>query len=116
MDPNNNFRRKFSFRVSGELRTFEGIQDGELNLAIQLESAGSQQKRDVLLLLVVDRSGSMSGTFERQVVPALKYIVESCYKGGIDIEIILYASKALRLKFDKKNYQNVLSALHAGNF
>jgi hypothetical protein len=117
--PHNNetSSKKFSFSVSGELKTFEGIQDGELNLSIQLDSTASQQKqRNLVLILVVDRSGSMSGTFERQVVPALKYIVESCYNANIEIEIIVYESNALRLKFDQKNYQKVISALHSGNF
>lgn len=96
------------------MTTFEGVNDGELRLTIHAEGTATQRKRDVLLILVVDCSGSMSGTFERQVIPALISIIESCYQNDIEIQVILYQSSAFQLTFDKNNYRKVVSSLRAG--
>jgi hypothetical protein len=104
----------FAVNIQGTLKSFEGLRDGELELAIQVKRSKAGARRKVFLVLVVDRSGSMSGTFERQVVPALNFIIGRCYEANIEIRVILYESTAVHLQFNKSTYQNVVSKLKAG--
>jgi hypothetical protein len=84
--------------------TSSGEEFGQITLQLSCDvaqwqkmGAGTQEEtapRKTLLILVVDRSGSMYGTFERQVVPAMIEIVgqvRAC-------ELVLVSKRPARLQ------------------
>jgi hypothetical protein len=86
----------------------------ELHLQLALPVAANTvvaPKKRVGMVLCIDRSGSMSGNFERQVVPALLYVAERALALDVDVRLVLYDSSAEIVRYTADNYKQVIGRL-----
>eukprot|EP01113_Clastostelium_recurvatum_P006054 TRINITY_DN1273_c0_g1_i1.p1 TRINITY_DN1273_c0_g1~~TRINITY_DN1273_c0_g1_i1.p1 ORF type:complete len:1247 (+),score=506.54 TRINITY_DN1273_c0_g1_i1:76-3741(+) len=90
--------------------------DSTLTLNVTLPSLKAEVSiNNVLLVLVVDKSGSMGSNLSSQVAPALEYMVEqSLQLPNITPVVVQYDTQAKKLDVSEKNYKNSLKGLRAG--
>lgn len=88
--------------------------DAALTLTItpSFSLAGGPSKRESVLIIVVDGSGSMGSQFRSQVVPALQYVAGKAFELGLEVKIIFYDDRAEIVEFDRENYMAVIGRLN----
>ncbi|CAL1530083.1 unnamed protein product [Lymnaea stagnalis] len=98
---------------SEQLLIFHGNITEDLNIDFD-QVLNHKQDEKIHIILVVDKSGSMSGNPFNQVKNALEEIVSQCLNDPYKvIDIILYAEKAETISFTPSNYKETISNLKA---
>ncbi|KAH9524960.1 hypothetical protein Btru_028346 [Bulinus truncatus] len=85
------------------------------HILTEVDKVLNRERNDrTLIILVVDRSGSMSGNPFSQVKTSLTEIVAQCVNDpNKTVEIVLYAEKAETISFTAKNYKEAILNLTA---